>query len=515
MAAKKRIIIFTILAASFLICWGIGQRRRGGGTSDVADSGQEIEEDVFPLCTGSSMPYGGGYEVLDGFANTQPVLYAEQNTWECVDVLNPSVIRWNDAYYNYYSGFDGITWRTGLAMSEDGVHWVQSEENPILDVREDGWDASYIAANGSAILYNDKVYYYYQGLEQGSDSSAIGLAISSDGVHFEQRETLPVFKGMEDWECAGVADPYVISFRGRLYMYYLGMDAMGIQRIGVACSDDGVNWTAYKNNPIMDIGIRGAFDEKGLGEPSVIYKAPYFYMLYTGRNAAEQRNIGMAVSLDGVAWVKLHDEGIADLSKNTWNNQVICDTTLLEKENGDFWVWYGGGNVPSPAENLNGMIGCLTMRLSGTDNPATFTAGDDWRRENVNVRDFIKGAYDMEGTGDGSYVWCSDEVAVVLKRAAGKNDLVIRGYIPSGLYDRKNISDMKLSVFIDGHLAAECRNDMQNETFEIVLEDVLCNIESDYFELKIKSSESVIPKEMGQSDDERKLSYILNSIEQL
>ena len=56
---------------------------------------------------------------------------------------------------------------------------------------------------------------------------------------------------------------------------------------------------------------------------------------------------------------------------------------------------------------------------------------------------------------------------------------------------------------------------MRSETFEIVLEDVLCNIESDYFELKIKSSESVIPKEMGQSDDERKLSYILNSIEQL
>ncbi len=493
--------------------WVILRYKENEEAKISAELQKTAAEDAFPLCACKSLPYGGGYEALDGFANAQPVLCAEQDTWECVDVLNPSVIRWNDTYYNYYSGYDGDTWRTGLALSEDGVHWVKSEDNPVLDIREDCWDASYIAANGSAIVYKDKVYYYYQGLERGTDASAIGLAISSDGEHFEQRTMLPVLRGGEDWECAGVGDPYVISFRGRLFMYYLGMDALGIQRLGVAFSDNGIDWAAYENNPIMDLGVRGAFDEKGLGEPSVIYQAPYFYMLYTGRNAEEQRNIGMAVSLDGVTWVKLHDRGMADLSKNTWNNQVICDTTLLEKENGDLWVWYGGGNVPSPAENLNGMIGCFTMRLSGMDNPTAFTAGDGWKNKNVSVRDFVKGAYDMEGTGDDSYIWCDDEVAVILKRAAGKNGLVIRGYIPFGLYDQTNISNIELSVFIDDHLA-ECRNCMLDETFEIMLEGALEDIDSDYFELKIKSSESVVPSKNGQANDERKLSYILKGIEQ-
>ncbi len=127
---------------------------------------------------------------------------------------------------------------------------------------------------------------------------------------------------------------------------------MGIQRLGVAVSEDGINWTKYTNNPIMDIGVEGAFDENGLGEPSVIYQTPYFYMLYTGRNAAEQRNIGVAVSLDGVTWKKLNYHGIVDLNKNTWNNQVICDTTLMKDKDGYIVVLYGGGNASIILDNV-------------------------------------------------------------------------------------------------------------------------------------------------------------------
>lgn len=66
-------------------------------------------------------------------------------------------------------------------------------------------------------------------------------------------------------------------------MYYLGMNSDGVQRIGVAKSEDGINWTKSNANPVLNIGAEGSFDENGLGEPAVIFEPPYYYMLYVGR----------------------------------------------------------------------------------------------------------------------------------------------------------------------------------------------------------------------------------------
>ena len=43
--------------------------------------------------------------------------------WDAVDVLNPSVVRFQGAYLNLYSGYDGEVWHTGLAQSFDGATW--------------------------------------------------------------------------------------------------------------------------------------------------------------------------------------------------------------------------------------------------------------------------------------------------------------------------------------------------------------------------------------------------------
>ena len=39
--------------------------------------------------------------------------------WDAHDALNPSVVRSAGGLLNFYSGFDGRTWRTGLATSAD------------------------------------------------------------------------------------------------------------------------------------------------------------------------------------------------------------------------------------------------------------------------------------------------------------------------------------------------------------------------------------------------------------
>src|SRR5260370_1533543 len=41
------------------------------------------------------------------------------------DVLNPSVVRFQGAYWNFYSEFDGRTWHTAAATSPDGLAWTK------------------------------------------------------------------------------------------------------------------------------------------------------------------------------------------------------------------------------------------------------------------------------------------------------------------------------------------------------------------------------------------------------
>lgn len=437
------------------------------------------------------------------------VVLGRGETWDCLDVLNPSVIFYKDQWLNYYSGWDGRVWRTGLAVSRDGRTW-EKQEQPLLDIREDEWDNTYIAANGSAVVYQDKVYYYYHGMSSSAGRSEIGLAISEDGFHFDERTDVPVLRSGTNgtWDCNGVADPYVIEFGGKLYMYYLGMDEVNVQRLGVAVSEDGYVWTKYANNPIMDVGVAGAFDENGLGEPSVVYYAPYFYMLYTGRSSQEQRNIGVAVSRDGVHWKKLCYQGIIDLASNTWDNQVICDTTLWPEDDGTFSVWYGGGDVADPAQNLNGQIGCFVISFAGTGGITQFDA-NTWNDDEIASTEMIAGSYPLEGEAGSQTAWVSERTSVVLQNDPDADMIAISGYLPMNLFNQARIDEVSIHAYIN-RIEAGSYTAKESGTFQILIsKDVL---DSDYLLLEMNTSAYVNPKAEGLGVDERNLCWLLDSI---
>jgi len=269
--------------------------------------------------------------------------------WDAVDVLNPSVIRQGDAYYNFFSGYDGKAWHTGLAVSGDGVSW--RKEGTILSPDPGTWEGHAIAANGSAIVDESGILYYYQA---GDDTVQIGLARSRNG-HQWQRNGAPVLTvgPYESWDERGVADPYVIRAGRGYYMFYLGMDRARRQRLGVAASDDGVSWYKLRGNPILELGEYDAFDSNGLGEPAVWTSRGYYWMLYTGRDRNEMRRLGLARSRDGVRWEKLP---MVIAGEQPWDSKVICDPTVIGNGDG-VTVWFGGGDVASPDQNTHGQIG--------------------------------------------------------------------------------------------------------------------------------------------------------------
>jgi sucrose-6-phosphate hydrolase SacC (GH32 family) len=267
----------------------------------------------------------------------EPVLTRDQFH----DALNPSVV----GRVNLYSVYDG-QWHTALATTQDGMHWQQ--QGIVLRAAA----GNYIAANGSALSQAGQFWYWY---ETGTkDRLRISLARSADARAWRP-ESAPVLDAgpVGAWDERAVADPYVIRIEPYFYMYYLGQDRAVRQRIGLARSSDGVHWEKLRANPVLEMDD----EEAGIGEPAVWQSHGFYWMLYTVRDFAENRYLRLARSTDGVRWTKLD---VQYKGNRPWNSKVICDPTVVV-EGDRIQVWFGGGDVASPDENLHGQIGFATL----------------------------------------------------------------------------------------------------------------------------------------------------------
>jgi len=263
------------------------------------------------------------------------------------DVLNPSVIRFHGGYLNLYSEYDGQKWHTALAISADGVKW--EKRGRVLS--PSGWEGD-IAANGSAAVVGEEIFYWYQ----AGDPPRVTLARSKDGVTWRKQPEVAIQMGpLGSFDERGVADPYVIRAGDEFYLFYLGQDRARRQRLGVARSSDGVKWEKLRSNPILELGAPAAFDENGLGEPAVWSSGGSYWMLYTGRDRGERRRIGLARSADGVHWTR--DPSLQPIAgTESWDREVVCDPSV-EVTGDQVRAWFGGGDLARPDQGLHGQIG--------------------------------------------------------------------------------------------------------------------------------------------------------------
>jgi len=282
-------------------------------------------------------------------AHPEPVL----DHGDVSDVLNPSVVRFQNAYWNLYSEFDGKTWHTAAATSADGFVWTKFGR--VLSPQ--GWEGGYMAGNGSALVVNEEIFYWYE----AGDPLRITLARSRDGKNWSRHgEPVLPFGPPGSFDESDVADPYVIRSGDRFYLFYLGQDRARRQRLGIARSLDGVTWEKLRSNPILELGAAGSFDEAGLGEPAVWSSGGQWWMLYTGRDRSERRRIGLAHSTDDVHWDRVPNFVIS--GTNPWDSQVICDPSVEQMPDGSIRVWFGGGDVARPDQGLHGQIGVGVLR---------------------------------------------------------------------------------------------------------------------------------------------------------
>jgi beta-1,2-mannobiose phosphorylase / 1,2-beta-oligomannan phosphorylase len=127
------------------------------------------------------------------------------------------------------------------------IIFKRSDENPVLIPNPDNnWEGE-ATFNGCPAVYKGKTMLLYraESLEMGTgagkrSTSSIGLASSSDSVHFRDRHQFirPEF----EWEQFGCEDPRVTKFEGKYYIFYTALSkypfrAEGI-KVGMAITKD-------------------------------------------------------------------------------------------------------------------------------------------------------------------------------------------------------------------------------------------------------------------------------------
>lgn len=132
--------------------------------------------------------------------------------------------------------------------------------NPILKaIPEHRWESKYVF-NPGAIKLDGKIHILYRACGE-DEISHIGLAVSSDGLHIEERLDNPIFVPEEDWEAKGCEDPRLVLIGERIYMLYAAYSNVAAQ-IALASigREDFLNrrWDKWKRHGLAFPG----FDDK-------------------------------------------------------------------------------------------------------------------------------------------------------------------------------------------------------------------------------------------------------------
>ena len=132
--------------------------------------------------------------------------------------------------------------------------------NPILKaITEHPWESKYVF-NPGAIKLKGKIYILYRACGE-DEVSRIGLAISSDGLHIEDRLESPILEPEEEWEAKGCEDPRLALIRERIYMFYTAYSSVAAQvALASIGPDDFLNrrWNKWKKHGLAFPG----FDDK-------------------------------------------------------------------------------------------------------------------------------------------------------------------------------------------------------------------------------------------------------------
>jgi len=201
-------------------------------------------------------------------------------------------------YKQFYTGYNSgpsTDEKVHYAYSEDGVNWTKSSFNPVISDR----------AEDPYVLKVGSIYYLFAEDKQGG-ATDIKRWHSSDCETWVDDGVVLENEGV-DWESHDVSSPIVWMEESIWYMLYEGRKLNGslIGKMGLATSEDGLNWTKYGSNPVfVGSGVNGDFDKNQVVPDDIVKIEDTYYLTYHGHDGVEWR-CGIATSPDLINWTRI------------------------------------------------------------------------------------------------------------------------------------------------------------------------------------------------------------------
>lgn len=245
-------------------------------------------------------------------------------------------------------------------VSTDGIHWSPAvpvdSENPepvVLDGDAGAWDAQLETA--FALKRNGEYVLYYGGYRKETppplvSAGELGLARSTDGLHFTRFSSQPILKRTAGWyDNDAMFSPSIVWWNGRAWMIYAGhcwtgcsLVTPGLRILG-ATSSDGVSWlkapSPVAEGPLAGLDWTGA----GVAEPALVQGPDgLFYLFFSAFSGddGEVGQIGVARSPHPFGPWDVDPQPVVSTSDAAgWEGtEVIAPSVLIE--GGKTRIWY-------------------------------------------------------------------------------------------------------------------------------------------------------------------------------
>lgn len=244
-------------------------------------------------------------------------LFAPDALW----AYHPVVVKKEKTYGMFYTGKSiglGIRHHTLLATSNNLTDWKKEASTVLPNGEEGEWDSDF-TAHGYVFEEEKKFSMLYDGSRTGDWREEIGLAQSRDLVHWVKHVKNPIFRvGIFRWEKRHVSRCCIYKHEGTYYLYYAGHDGER-ECIGLATGTSLTKIAKRLSGPVLDVGGRGAWDEKSISDPRVIRWGGKFLMFYSGIDAKGIERTGVATSSDLIGWTKFVGNPILDVTPGGWD----------------------------------------------------------------------------------------------------------------------------------------------------------------------------------------------------
>ena len=172
------------------------------------------------------------------------------------------------------------------ATSTDGVHFEKDSTNPVFSPSPT-WCCGR-AIDADVTVFGGRLYLYYATRDHEMKIQKIGVAsspIDSGFGHHTWKEELlqavvaPEFK--YEGEC--IEAPATFTYGGRVYMFYGGNYNCHPQQIGLAVSSDAVHFDKVSPEPFLPCGGKGEWNESESGHPyAFVDNDGSIYLFYQG-----------------------------------------------------------------------------------------------------------------------------------------------------------------------------------------------------------------------------------------